>query len=194
MSSAREKFRDLLRELFQFDCADLDFGIYRVMNYKRDVIETFITDALPRAVADELQAGGSNPEAREAAVYNHLYAFFSRYYHDGDFISKRRYSKRQRYAIPYNGEEVYLHWANGDQHYVKSDDHFRDYAFTRDGITVRFTVRDADVEQNDVWRAAAVHPGRSRRPLRRRARAASEEGRVCAAVEGRDAGADADAE
>ena len=37
------KFQDLLRELFQFDCADLDFGIYRIMNHKRDVVEQFIT-------------------------------------------------------------------------------------------------------------------------------------------------------
>ena len=26
------RFQTLLRELFQFDCADLDFGIYRIMN------------------------------------------------------------------------------------------------------------------------------------------------------------------
>ena len=29
MSDARKKFQELLRELFQFDCADLDFG-YRL--------------------------------------------------------------------------------------------------------------------------------------------------------------------
>ncbi len=29
-----EKFQDLLwRELFQFDCADWDFGIYRIINH-----------------------------------------------------------------------------------------------------------------------------------------------------------------
>jgi adenine-specific DNA-methyltransferase len=50
-----EKFQSLLRELFQFDCADLDFGIYRIMNYKRDVIERFITSDLPKAVAHELE-------------------------------------------------------------------------------------------------------------------------------------------
>ena len=44
-----EKFQSLLRELFQFDCADLDFGIYRIMNHKRDVIERFITNDLPKA-------------------------------------------------------------------------------------------------------------------------------------------------
>jgi adenine-specific DNA-methyltransferase len=32
----------LLRGLIQFDCADLDFGIYRIMNRKRDMIERFI--------------------------------------------------------------------------------------------------------------------------------------------------------
>ena len=39
---ALSKFQNLLRELFQFDCADLDFGIYRIMNHKRDVVEKFI--------------------------------------------------------------------------------------------------------------------------------------------------------
>ena len=43
--------------MFQFDCADLDFGIYRIMNYKRDVIENFIAQDLPKAIADELDHG-----------------------------------------------------------------------------------------------------------------------------------------
>ena len=37
------RFQELLRELFQFDCADLDFGIYRIMNHKRSAVERFIT-------------------------------------------------------------------------------------------------------------------------------------------------------
>ena len=49
MSRHLTKFQQLLRELFQFDCADLDFGIYRIMNYKRDIIERFITQDLPEA-------------------------------------------------------------------------------------------------------------------------------------------------
>jgi adenine-specific DNA-methyltransferase len=52
MTSYTEKFQQLLRELFQFDCADLDFGIYRIMNYKRDVIEKFIAQDLPKAIAN----------------------------------------------------------------------------------------------------------------------------------------------
>ena len=201
-----EKFQTLLRELFQFDCADLDFGIYRIMNHKRDAIEKFITKDLPQAVAEELNsgalfeqsqasadlkdavaqiikdlghdaidadgtlatahhtlpmgkrylalkakaAGGHGRDALEANIFNHLYAFFSRYYQDGDFISKRRYSKRERYAIPYNGEEVYLYWANHDQYYVKTAEHFMDYTFTARGATVHFKLQAADVEQDNV--------------------------------------------
>lgn len=37
-----QKFQDLLKRLFQFESADLDFGIYRILNYKRDRIEKFI--------------------------------------------------------------------------------------------------------------------------------------------------------
>ena len=199
-------FQTLLRELFQFDCADLDFGIYRIMNRKREVIEQFITDDLPKAVAEQLEsgalaeqaqaeeslqevrqriegnfgsdaidadgnlakmyhstplgeeylerkaksAGGQGRDALEAAIFNHLYAFFSRYYQDGDFISKRRYSKRQRYAIPYNGEEVHLHWANSDQYYIKTGEHFSDYSFAVRDITVHFKLQAADVEQDNV--------------------------------------------
>ncbi len=206
MTSCREKFQELLRGLVQFDCTDLDFGIYRIMNYKRDVIENFITRDLPKAITDEVDrdaladqsqaakelkevaeqitqtlgkdaldadgnlaatyhgtplgtkylnlkakaAGGLGREALETSIFNHLYTFFSRYYQDGDFISKRRYSKRQRYAIPYNGEEVYLYWANNDQYYVKTAEHFQDYTFTSRGVTVHFKLQAASVEQNNV--------------------------------------------
>ncbi len=70
---------------------------------------------------------------------------------NGDFISKRRYSKRQRYAIPYNGEEVYLYWANHDQYYVKTAEHFNDYSYkATNGVTVHFKLTAADVEQNNI--------------------------------------------
>src|ERR1700722_17236057 len=45
-----EKFKNLLAELFMFDQADLDFGIYRIMNAKREEITRFLdTDLLPQA-------------------------------------------------------------------------------------------------------------------------------------------------
>jgi len=207
MNENQVKFQNLLRELFQFDCADLDFGIYRILNHKRAVIERFITEDLPKAIAEELEhgalaeqsqaaqaleaarkkvlealgddaldadgnlaeryretkagkeyleaqaraKGSRSRDALEAAVYNHLYAFFSRYWQDGDFISKRRYSKKERYAIPHNGEEVTLYWANHDQYYIKTGEYFTDYTYKApNGVTVHFKLRQADVEQNNV--------------------------------------------
>ena len=64
----------------------------------------------------------------EGEVYEHLYSFFRRYYSDGDFLAKRVY-KAGVYAIPYEGEEVTLHWANKDQYYIKTSEYLRDYAF-----------------------------------------------------------------
>ncbi len=42
MSQALDRLKALLAELFQFDQADLDFGIYRIMNAKRDEIGRFL--------------------------------------------------------------------------------------------------------------------------------------------------------
>lgn len=70
----------------------------------------------------------------EADVYDHLYRFFERYYDDGDFISRRYYTretsgKAAPFAVPYNGEEVKLHWANADQYYIKSTEYFSNFTF-----------------------------------------------------------------
>ena len=202
------RFQELLTELFQFNSADLDFGIYRIMNHKRSAIHRFIDEKLPATVSDAPDSGplaeqtraddnkeaaarrvrenlgeaaiagdgsldaqyhqtpagrnylaaqqaaasaGSTRVATAAGIYNHLYNFFRRYYQDGDFISKRRYSRKHRYAIPYNGEEVYLHWANSDQYYVKTAAHFRNYDWNApNGVAVRFRLDNANVEQNNI--------------------------------------------
>jgi adenine-specific DNA-methyltransferase len=44
--SSLEKFQELLRQLFQFEAADLDFGIYRIMNARRKEIMRFLNDEL----------------------------------------------------------------------------------------------------------------------------------------------------
>jgi len=56
----------LLRGLFQFDCADLDFGIYRIMNGRRDVIERFNAQDPPKSVAKELDLGVLADQSRAA--------------------------------------------------------------------------------------------------------------------------------
>lgn len=95
-----------------------------------------------------------DPAQMQASVFTHLDIFFNRYYDKGDFISKRRYSSRQtdsRYAIPYNGEEVKMYWANQDQYYIKNGQYFHDYRFRlSNGRVVEFTLKEAsDVAQND---------------------------------------------
>jgi adenine-specific DNA-methyltransferase len=45
-----ERFQSLLKELFQFEASDLDFGIYRILNYKREQIKDFIENRLPEIV------------------------------------------------------------------------------------------------------------------------------------------------
>jgi adenine-specific DNA-methyltransferase len=170
MSQKLEKLKTLLKELFQLDQPDLDFGFYRVMHARSAEVTQFLErDLLPQvkaafaqyrpadkaAIEEELtkaieqaQALGADPEtlpkvkelraklardavdldALEAEVYDHLYSFFRRYYSEGDFLSKRVY-KSGVYAIPYEGEEVKLHWANADQYYIKTSEYLRDYAF-----------------------------------------------------------------
>jgi len=66
MCDNQVKFLNLLRELFQFDCADLDFGIYRIMNHKRAVIERFITTDLPQAITEELERGALAEQTQSA--------------------------------------------------------------------------------------------------------------------------------
>jgi len=52
MPTPYEKLSALLKELFQLDQADLDFGIYRIMNQKRDEITHFLdNDLLPQVKA-----------------------------------------------------------------------------------------------------------------------------------------------
>jgi adenine-specific DNA-methyltransferase len=82
-----------------------------------------VNDLRARLANDAVDIG-----ALESEVYDHLFSFFRRYYSEGDFLAKRVY-KPGVYAIPYEGEEVTLHWANKDQYYIKTSEYLRDYAF-----------------------------------------------------------------
>jgi adenine-specific DNA-methyltransferase len=153
----------LLRELFQLDLADLDFGLYRIFKIKRQEVEEFLTQQIPdevnkafaeaahtdkeklaqqieelagkvrQTVADdailpsgEPQAAYANikivgeyrevrerlarveaSEAHRNDVFNHLYAFFSRYYDDGDFIPRRFFGSGPAAARPPQGPAVH---------------------------------------------------------------------------------------
>lgn len=188
-------FKKKLEEIFMMDHAELDFGIYRIMNQKRNDIQRFLNlellpqvkqvlegnsggeankakkrmaeiaasvggniEVLPKGTPmrdeyDRLEAQlaqYADTESMQAEVFSHLVTFFSRYYDGGDFLSKRRY-KDNTYAIPYNGEEVILHWANSDQYYIKTSEYFRDYTFVlpTSRKKVHFVLKDASTEQNN---------------------------------------------
>lgn len=201
----KERLKSKLREIFQFENEDLDFGIYKIMNYKRKEIERFIEKELIDEIKKQLELAGEEEISRvkeefeeikqkiketlgenafengelkeefkntplgkeyhekkrqleeirisedlEKEIYNHLINFFSRYYDKGDFISKRRYGKNEKYVVPYNGEEVLLYWANKDQYYIKTTEYFRRYTFKVKDLTVNFRVVEAEEEKGNI--------------------------------------------
>ncbi len=64
LSDAFTRLQGLLRQLFQFESKELDFGIYRILNHKRGAIEDFIGTGLAAMVDDALSGGAT---ARESA-------------------------------------------------------------------------------------------------------------------------------
>jgi adenine-specific DNA-methyltransferase len=201
MSQNYEKLKTLLKELFQLDQPDLDFGLYRIMHAKSAEVSQFLDkDLLPQVqaafgqykTADKaeiekelakviagIEAAGMDPAqspkvndlrarlksdavdvgALESEVYDHLFSFFRRYYSEGDFLAKRVY-KPGVYAIPYEGEEVTLHWANKDQYYIKTSEYLRDYAFRlrpdddKKPMRVHFRLADAAEGEHGNVKAA----------------------------------------
>ena len=197
-----DRLKTLLREMFQLDRGDLDFGLYRIMNLKTAEITAFLDDDLLPQMQEKLNLTDNQERVRletelqnasenarqlrvdpdstpmvqelrerlaemqkdadsEADVYNHLANFFARYYAEGDFISQRRYSSggRSAYLIPYDGEEVKLHWANSDQYYVKTTENYASYVFTvgtgEAERRVRFEIAVADNERDNIKEAGS---------------------------------------
>lgn len=172
----RERLISLLKELFQLDQPDLDFGFYRIMHAKAGQVTKFLEEDLLSIIRDAFgEADGARVEQAKAAyeaarkqaeefgapdpdaapkvkeakaawdaakdsgsnegdVYDHLYRFFERYYDNGDFMSRRYFAretdgKAAPYAVPYDGREVYLHWANRDQYYIKTSEYLTNFTF-----------------------------------------------------------------
>lgn len=193
--AAKKKFSRLLKEIFQFDCADLDFGIYRILAMRRAELERFLDDELLPQVEgilaaaagdrtlvqseltkleDQLRGMGvsdfsgvpmwnelkgklaASPDVAVLAreVFSDLTTFFARYYDEGDFMALPRY-KGDTYAIPYDGSEVKLHWANADQYYIKTTEQHADYTAVIDGVSgldkprLRFCLAAADSDRDN---------------------------------------------
>ena len=52
MTGKQKKLIELLKEMFQFEQADLDFGIYRIMNLKRKEISKYLNETLLKQIND----------------------------------------------------------------------------------------------------------------------------------------------
>lgn len=199
----RDRLLKKLKELFQLDQPDLDFGFFKIMHAKSVQVQEFIEKDLLKIVADAFgqadsvrienlreqyekeietakEYGAEHPEkspkvkeakARweeakdtgtgEGDIYDHLYRFFERYYDGGDFLSRRYFAretpgKAAPYAIPYNGEEVKLHWANADQYYIKTAEYFSNFTFD---LTQAAEIRDMSEEQR-ILHGIPDHPVR----------------------------------
>lgn len=197
----------LLKDLFQLDQPELDFGLYKIMHAKSVQITHFLENDLLKEIENAFGArDGANAEqlitqakaelfktlgdtaldtngnlnaafaglpagkkylddmaaaeqakdalSSDAEIFDHLYRFFERYYDNGDFLSKRYYARENDtraapYSVPYDGREVYLHWANKDQYYIKSGENFNHYTF--DLIeAVKKLMQSKGAESNDV--------------------------------------------
>ena len=118
-----------------------------------------------QALREQLKNDGVDVGRLESEVYDHLFSFFRRYYSEGDFLAKRVY-KPGVYAIPYEGEEVMLHWANKDQYYIKTSEYLRDYAFRLrpdlEAEPMRVHFRLADVTEGEHGNVKASE-GKERR-------------------------------
>ena len=194
--NAAAQLQELLRRLFRLDePPDLDFGIHRVINRKREKMSAYVDEQLPQKIADILNkhGGGADQTQRDAlqrirdgigddgfdqngellpvlakttigrdylrlrnqvgdalpqqeteeAIYGHLAEFFGRYECGGDFAPRRRHSVRNRYALPHNGEEVLMHWANRDQYYIKSAAYHPAVAFKVQGKRFQLQIAEA---------------------------------------------------
>lgn len=56
ISESLQKLQKLLEKLFRADPADLDFGIYRIINHRREQVQTYIDDELPDIIENTLDA------------------------------------------------------------------------------------------------------------------------------------------
>ena len=64
MNRLKEELKRKLKEIFQFEKEDLDFGIYRIMNYKRKEIENFIEKELIDEIGKQLMSLSEDEKKR----------------------------------------------------------------------------------------------------------------------------------
>lgn len=160
--TSQTRFLNLLKQdILKLDAAELDFGIYRILNYRRAQVLAYLDDTLPGRIAawsaELVQASGQALAHTESAnCYYHLHTFFNRYWDEGDFIPRARRGGSAAYAVPYNGQDTHFHWATKDSHYIKSGELFSRFAYKDGPGEVRFSLERADTEKDNA-KGSAKH-------------------------------------
>lgn len=120
MSKKTEKLEDL-KNLFLYQCADIDTGLYKYFNWKNSEISKFL---------DNMELPDNEDLACE--ILDALIDFFGQFYNEGFLTTTPRCNLNS---------DVKFVWNNMDQYYIKTDQYFKKYSFTfpkRNGITVHF--------------------------------------------------------
>ena len=164
LMSNLKRAQEFLRKSMSLDDLDLDFGIYRLIRYKKHEVESFINDEFPTLIKNRMKEfseeksvldliktmqdkdrvteeskSSTNLEYLACLVLEHVITFLSRYHVEGDFMYQRRFGKQHEFVIPHDGKEITLYWVNKDQYHVKTMDSFSHYQFTfPNGLRVLF--------------------------------------------------------
>lgn len=152
----QSRFFSLLKhDILKIDAADLDFGIYRILAYRREQVLAYLDQTLPQRITawvNNLAAtcGQALAEDEAANCYYHLHTFFNRYWDDGDFIPRTRRGGTAAFAVPYSGQDTHFHWATKGSHYVKSGEMFARFAYRDGGREVRFVLEQADITKDNA--------------------------------------------
>ena len=118
-------------------------------------------------------SSGVDPEI-EDRVYNHLLAFFGRYYRNGDFGYNDRSLATYKvdYPVPpaeadYDGSDVLLHWKHKDSYYIKTANGFPTVRFDHDGTTVEYRLETGGEDEQAKTRNNNKDDGRKHYTLDR---------------------------
>ena len=168
VTSRNEEYGQVLKklqDLFQCGNENLNFGIYRFINHRQEMIDGFIENELPAEMDAEVNAllaaeTGLSEDRSHALteqevhqikleLYAHLIDFFSQYYRDGNLINTGKYQNEDTVLSKDKGPLRLLR-PHRDQYYVKTMQSFTKYSFDFEGVVINFRVVMIENEKGNV--------------------------------------------
>jgi len=99
MLNAQQRFLDLFkREILKLDLADLDFGIYRILKYRRKQIEDYLDNTIPQKLKEVISSAADTQRAAKEAELAEL----------KNTLNENAVSLRLRSAFDEHGELIEL--------------------------------------------------------------------------------------